>query len=149
MSTARPNTNMANRYLEKQSLGTASSIKQTPDRVASRSWNIALWILQILAAAAFLAAGMSKLSGNAVMVALFSQIGAGQWFRYVTGAIEVGSAILLLIPRAAFYGAALLVFTMSGAVMTHLFVVGGNPAPAIVLLGIVGLVAWQRWPVFG
>jgi putative oxidoreductase len=108
-----------------------------------------LWILQISAAAAFLAAGSAKLLGNPLMVILFAQIGAGEWFRYVTGAIEIGSAILLLIPRTAFYGAALLVCTMFCAVMAHLFLVGGNPMPASALLLIVGLIAWKRWPVFG
>ena len=47
--------------------------------------------------------------------------------------IEVVSAILLLVPSLAFFGALLLVPTMVGAVLTHLFIVGGNPTPAFVL----------------
>lgn len=54
-----------------------------------------------------------------------------------------------MIPRTAFYGAALLVCTMIGAVLTHLFLIGGNPVPASVLLLIVATVAWKRWPIFG
>ena len=49
-----------------------------------------------------------------MMVETFEKVGVGQWFRYVTGAIEIGSAILLLIPRLAPVGAALLVCTMTG-----------------------------------
>jgi putative oxidoreductase len=148
-STARPHTTITGGYSSTRTSGTRTSRTQTSDRAVSRSWNIALWILQISAAAAFLAAGSAKLLGNPLMVIMFAQIGAGEWFRYVTGAIEVGSAILLVIPRTSFYGAALLVCTMICAVMAHLFLVGGNPAPASALLLIVGIIAWKRWPVFG
>ncbi len=94
----------------------------------------AAWGLQILLAAAFLAAGVSKIMGVPAMVALFDGIGVGQWFRYVMGLVEVGGALLLLIPGLAAAGAALLAATMAGAVLTHLFVVGGSAVPALVLL---------------
>jgi len=78
------------------------------------------------------------------MVALFDAIGVGQWFRYVTGLIEVSSAIALLVPSLAVFGAVALLATMLGAVATHLFVVGGSPAmPAILLLGAAAVV-WAR-----
>src|SRR5437870_97331 len=80
----------------------------------SKGLNIALWILQILAAAMFLFAGSLKLTGAAQMVAMFDKIGIGQWFRYFTGALEVTSGVLLLIPRTAAIGAALLAATMIG-----------------------------------
>jgi putative oxidoreductase len=60
------------------------------------------WVLQILAAAMFLFAGGSKLAGQQAMVDTFGQIGLGQWFRYLTGIIEVGSAVLLLVPSLTF-----------------------------------------------
>ena len=47
------------------------------------------------------------------MVELFAAIGLGQWFRYVTGAIEISAAVALLIPSGASFGAILLVPTMS------------------------------------
>ena len=49
----------------------------------------------------FVMAGFGSLSGYPMMVETFDKIGIGQWFRYVTGAIEIASAILLLIPRLA------------------------------------------------
>lgn len=105
---------------------------------------IGLWVVQVALAAMFLLAGGSKLAGAPEMVALFSAIGFGQWFRYVTGAIEVGSALALLWPAGAPFGAAALVVTMIGAVGTHLFIVGGSPAlPAALLLGSA-IVAWAR-----
>ncbi len=101
----------------------------TNDQRSSRAKDVALWALQILTAAAFLMAGLGALSGQPMMVETFDKIGIGQWFRYVTGSIEVASAILLLIPRLTPVGAALLVCTMIGAVLTHL-VIGGSPVPA-------------------
>jgi len=106
----------------------------------------AAWVLQILAAAMFLFAGGSKLAGQQAMIDTFGQIGLGQWFRYLTGVIEVGSAVLLLVPTLAFFGAAALFVTMTGAVITHLFVIGGSPAPAVVLLVVTGAIAYLRWP---
>ena len=43
------------------------------------------WALKIVVALVFLAAGGSKLAGVEDMVAVFDQIGFGQWFRYVHG----------------------------------------------------------------
>jgi putative oxidoreductase len=106
--------------------------------------NVGLWILQIGAAGMFLMAGFFKLSGDPRMVGLFDAIGFGQWFRYVTGSLEVLGAVLLLIPRLSGLGALLLVGAMLGAVATHLFVVAGSPLPAIILLIVTGVIAWGR-----
>jgi uncharacterized membrane protein YphA (DoxX/SURF4 family) len=103
-----------------------------------------LWALQILSAAMFLFAGGLKLAGVPLMVQEFGAIGLGQWFRYVTGAIEVASAVLLLIPSLAAYGAAALFVTMIGAIVTHLFIIGGSPLIPIVLLASTGTIAWAR-----
>ena len=113
----------------------------------SKVLNITLWILQALAAAAFLMAGATKLAGAEMHVAMFEKIGLGQWFRYFTGGLEVICALLLLLPRTAGIGAALLAATMVGAVATHLFVIGGSPVPPIVLFLITSVVAWYRRPV--
>lgn len=111
-----------------------------------RNLNIALWVLQALLAAAFLAAGGSKLAGVPQMVALFDQIGMGQWFRYLTGLVEVIGAVALLVPRTTAYAAGQLAITMACAAVTHLAFIGGNPVPAIVLCALSGFVAYRRWP---
>jgi len=92
----------------------------------------------------FLFVGGLKLTGAPELVALFDAIGVGQWFRYVTGAIEVVSAVALLVPSLAPFGALLLIPTMVGAISTHLFIVGGSPVPAIVLLIGSLAIAWAR-----
>jgi len=116
-----------------------------PERSSLMSAVVVLF-LQIVAAGVFLMAGTAKLAGADSMVATFDQIGIGQWFRYLTGGLEVACAILLLIPRATAIGAALLAATMVGAIVTHLFIIGGSPAVPIALLVITAIVAWQRRP---
>jgi hypothetical protein len=91
----------------------------------------------------FLMAGGSKLVGVPAMVSLFDAIGLGQWFRYVTGVIEVSAAVALLIPSAAFFGAILLVPTMVGAAIANL-ILGQSPAVPLVLLLVAAAVAWTR-----
>jgi putative oxidoreductase len=106
--------------------------------------NVGLWVLQIAAAGMFLMVGFLKLSGNPQLVGLFQAIGIGQWFRYLTGTLEVAGAILLLIPRFSGLAALMLFGVMVGAVITHLFIVGGSAMPAIILLIVTGVVAWAR-----
>ncbi len=107
--------------------------------------NIALWILQILTAAVFLMAGFTKLSGDPLMVEAFANIGLGQWFRYLTGTIEIVSALMLLVPRLVPVGALLLICTMLGATATHLFVIGDSPLVPIILLAFNVAVFWLRY----
>src|SRR6266576_6481513 len=87
--------------------------------------NVGLWILQIAAAGMFLMVGFLKLSGDPQLVGLFEAIGLGQWFRYLTGTLEVAGAILLLIPRTSGLAAMMLAGVMVGAIITHVFIVGG------------------------
>jgi putative oxidoreductase len=100
---------------------------------------IGAWTVQVILAAAFLAAGFAKLAGEPFMVDLFTQIGIGQWFRLTTGVVEVTGAVALLVPGFASVGALWLGFTMVGAVTTHLFVLHTSPVPAIVL-GLLNVV---------
>ena len=111
----------------------------------SKALNITIWGVQILTALAFLAAGGSKLAGAPDMVAMFEKVGFGQWFRYLTGSLEVTGALLLLVPRTAAIGGGLLAGVMIGAIGTHLFLIGGNPAPAAVLMVLAITVGWNRW----
>ncbi len=120
-------------------------INQTNAQRPSKAKNITLWILQGLTAAAFLMAYFAKVSGQPVMVEMFDKIGLGQWFRYLTGSIEIVSAILLLVPKLTPVGASLLVCTMSGAVVTHLVKIGGSPVPAIVLGCFAAIILWGRF----
>jgi putative oxidoreductase len=128
----------------------APSLTQASPVRSGRAGLVALWIVQIALAGMFLLAGGSKLLGAPAMVGLFDAIGIGQWFRYLTGLIEVGSAVALLVPSIAVFGALALVATMVGAIVTHLFIVGGSPAmPAILLVGSAAVVWTRRHQILG
>ncbi len=105
-----------------------------------------VWGLRILLALVFGAAGIAKLAGAPQMVQVFEAIGFGQWFRYVTGVVEVGGAVLLLVPATGFVGALLMAVTMAFAVATHLMLIGGSPAPAIALALLSAFAAWRLRP---
>ena len=106
--------------------------------------SISLWVVRGLLALAFVGAGGAKLYGVPMMVQEFEHIGLGQWFRYLTGALEVFGALLILTPTLAAFGALLLIGIMIGAIVTHLFVIGGTAVPALVLLALSAIVAYVK-----
>ena len=114
------------------------------DRQRGRASLVALWVTQVALAVMFLMAGSSKLAGVPAMVSLFDAIGLGQWFRYVTGVIELTAGIALLVPSAAIFGALLLIPTMLGAIVTNVFVVPASPVMPLLLLLAAAAVAWAR-----
>jgi uncharacterized membrane protein YphA (DoxX/SURF4 family) len=120
-----------------------SSVARAP-AAPGKALNIALWVVQVGLALMFLMAGGNKLAGNAMMVGLFDAIGIGQWFRYLTGLLEVAGAVLLLVPRISGLGATLLVPVMLGAILTHLAVLHNGPAMPLGLLVGLAFVAWGR-----
>ena len=117
-----------------------SSTSMTPTR------RRVVWGVRILLALAFGAAGAAKLAGVPQMVQVFDAVGFGQWFRIVTGVVELAGAVLLLVPATGFFGGVLLLATMVGAVATHLVLIGGSPLPALVLGALAAFVAWQQRP---
>jgi putative oxidoreductase len=124
-------------------------IGSTPMSLAAASapprWKSAgLWLVRGLLALAFAGAGGAKLYGVPMLVEEFQHIGLGQWFRYVTGALELLGAILILTPSLVAFGALLLICIMIGATITHLFLIGGSPVPALVLLALSAIVAYAR-----
>lgn len=111
-----------------------------------RAVNIGLWVLQVLLAAFFVFASVPKLLGDPMAVQMFDLIGFGQWFRYLTGAVELLGAIGLLIPRLCGLAAFGLALVMVGAVLAQIFPLG-TPVVALspLVLGLVLLlVAWAR-----
>src|SRR5258708_11017085 len=104
-----------------------ATVNRTKDVGRVSTGRVVTWVGQAMVAGMFLMSGGSKFAGVPAMVAMFDAIGIGQWFRYVTATIEVGSAIALLVPSLAPYGALALIPTMIGAVLTHLFIIGGGP----------------------
>lgn len=116
----------------------------TAEAPTSRFKTIGFWALKIVFALAFIGAGSAKIYGVEAMVAEFDVIGLGQRFRYFTGIVEIAGAILLLVPRTTFYGAALLTAVCIGAFFAQLAVLHGDVIHAIVMAVILGAIAWFR-----
>jgi hypothetical protein len=100
----------------------------------------AFFAIKAFVTVAFLAAGAAKLYGVAMMVGTFEMIGLGQWFRYLTGVIEVGAASFLWMPVLGAIAAGALLVTMIGAIIAHLAILGPSAMPAAVL-GLLAAVA--------
>jgi putative oxidoreductase len=102
------------------------------------------WLLAILLALVFAAAGGAKLVSRRGMVQEFAQLGFGQWLRYFTGILEVTAAIALLIPRIRFFAALQLAVIMAAATIANLSILHlpGMARLTVVLLALALALAW-------
>lgn len=107
---------------------------------------IVAWVLQVLLCLAMAPAGLAKLFGDAAMLELFDDIGAGQWLRYLVGICEVAGAIGLLVPRVRALAATGLVLLLLGATITNLFVIDASPLLSGVLAVAAAVVLVLRRP---
>src|SRR4030095_4901457 len=64
------------------------------------------WMLRGAIAIAFVIFGLEKFPADSSgsWVSFFQEVGAGQWFRYLTGVVEVLGGLLVLIPGTAMLG---------------------------------------------
>jgi putative oxidoreductase len=122
----------------------SGNIAATRSAATGRPLNILLWCVQALLALEFVGVSSAKLMGMAEMVALFTAVGFGQWFRYVTGILELTGAVLIVVPRTRSIGAALLATIMLGAITAHLFILHVPPTAPVVLFLLSGFVVWGR-----
>jgi len=97
-----------------------------------------------LLALEFVGVSSAKLMGMPEMVALFTAVGIGQWFRYVTGILELTGAVLIVVPRTRRIGAVLLATIMLGAITAHLCILHVPPTAPVVLFLLSGFVVWGR-----
>ena len=103
--------------------------------IRAKPESIAVWTLRTVLALIFLTVGGCQLFGAQQMVQVFDQIGFGQWLRYVTGALELSGALLLLIPSVSAIGSFVLIGITLGAALAHTMeLVSGNPLLVVILL---------------
>ena len=113
-------------------------------RILRMVGTVALWIVQILAAAAFVAIGLAKFA-SPEWARNFERWGYPDGFYLVIGALEVGGAILLLVPKLSSYAAVLLGAIMVGAAATHaLHNEAARVSAPLMWLAVVALVGVAR-----
>jgi uncharacterized membrane protein YphA (DoxX/SURF4 family) len=103
--------------------------------------HIGLWAVRVILAAQFVAGGALKLTADPAMVAMFNDIGAGDWLRLLVGVCEVGGGVGLLAPRLVRPAATGLVLLMAGAAVTNVVALGTSPAIPLTLLALAAVVA--------
>jgi putative oxidoreductase len=123
-------------------------LKPSIEPVPSRLGLLATWLPRIAVAIVFLSVGSAKFR-DPMWVRLFGEIGLGQWFRYLTGVMQISGGVLVLIPRLSLAGIALAACTMLGASVAWLTVLhapGNAPIPAALLaiLIAIGVAEYNR-----
>ena len=95
----------------------------------------------------FVYIGWTKFDSDSMWVQIFARIGFGQWFRYVTAAIQIAGGLLLLLPRTRVMGGAMIASTMLGAAAADVFVLGYGPLAIVplALCGMAATIAGQAW----
>jgi putative oxidoreductase len=105
------------------------------------------WFIRIAVAILYLAFGLDKFVATREWVPFFRQVGIGDWFRVATGAIEMGGALLVAIPRTALAGLLLLACVTASAALIWAVALS-RPGDGVVPGGLrvaLAVIAWMRW----
>jgi putative oxidoreductase len=90
----------------------------------TRTQNFTSWVLQVVAAVILFQTLFFKFTGAEESRYIFSSIGAEPWGRIGSGVVELVASILLMIPSTAAIGALIALGTITGAILTHLTILG-------------------------
>jgi hypothetical protein len=93
-------------------------------RPLSRTERTVSWICRIGAAIILLQTLFFKFTGAGESVYIFTKIGLEPWGRYGTGMVELIAAVLLFSSCYAWLGGLLALGVISGAIASHLTVLG-------------------------
>jgi uncharacterized membrane protein YphA (DoxX/SURF4 family) len=83
-----------------------------------------LWLLRLVVAAVLLQTLFFKFTGAAESVYIFETLGAEPYGRLASGVAELVASVLILAPPTVALGALLSLGVMSGAILSHLTVLG-------------------------
>ena len=89
-----------------------------------KSSTILLWVLRIIAAVIMLQTLYFKFSAAEESVFIFTEMGIEPWGRIATGIFELIASILILYRPTLIFGAIMAAGIMSGAILSHLTVLG-------------------------
>ena len=90
----------------------------------TRTTHVLTWGLQFLVAIILLQTLFFKFTGADESVYIFTTLGLEPWGRIGSGVAELAAAVLLLTPTLAALGALLALAVISGAIVSHLGVLG-------------------------
>ena len=113
---------------------------------ASKKRTMVLWVFRVALGLLFLAIGTTKLTGTWETVPYFAAIGWGQWFRYLTGVLDVAAAALLFVPRWTSFGAIVLTCTTGTATLLAIFKPALPLALPLVFALLAATLAWIARP---
>jgi hypothetical protein len=90
----------------------------------TRAQLVTSWILQLITAVILFQTLFFKFTGAAESVYIFTKVGAEPWGRIASGIMELVAVVLLLIPATAWLGALISLAAISGAIVSHLTILG-------------------------
>ncbi len=85
---------------------------------------ILIWAARIIAAAILIQTLFFKFTGAEESIYIFTQLGAEPWGRIGSGVVELIASILILIPKTTWVGALMGLGIMTGAILSHIFILG-------------------------
>lgn len=100
------------------------------------------WVLRLIAAIIMLQTLYFKFSGAEESVYIFTQMGIEPWGRYATGIAELIASILILYKPLTAFGSLMAVGIMSGALVSHILVLGVVVKDDNGLLFSYALIVW-------
>ena len=83
-----------------------------------------IFVLRLVVAAILAQTLYFKFTGAPESVYIFETLGIEPWGRLASGVAELVAAVLLLLPRTAVWGALLSLGIISGAILSHLTMLG-------------------------
>ncbi len=99
----------------------------------ARQMNTLSWIGKLVAAVIMLQTLFYKFTAAAESVFIFTKLGVEPWGRIMTGIFELIAAVLILVPKTSRIGAIIATIIMTGAIASHIFILG------ITIMGDKGL----------
>ena len=90
----------------------------------TRAQLVTSWILQLIAAGILFQTLFFKFTGAEESVYIFTKVGAEPWGRIGSGVMELVAVVLLLIPVTSWLGALIALAAISGAIVSHLTILG-------------------------
>lgn len=105
--------------------------------------SIFTWALRIIAAVILFQTLFFKFTGAEESIYIFSTLGIEPYGRIISGIAELIAVILILIPRTTLLGAIMSAGVMSGAILSHIFVLGievKNDGGTLFILAVITLI---------